>query len=108
MVQINRIEEIDTLFENNTIVLFYFSTPTCNVCKALLPKVENLLENFPEIEKRYIDMTRFKELSGKFSIFNFPTILVFIDKKETIRKSRFISIPELESLLTRYYSFIYQ
>ena len=32
------------IIENDEAALFYFSTPTCNVCKVLKPKVKELIE----------------------------------------------------------------
>jgi len=106
---ITTIEEFEETRNENLGVLFYFSTISCNVGEALEPKVLNLLEsNFPKIPFYYIDMNASPEVSAKNSVFVEPTILVFFDGKETIRKSRIISIPELSNAISRIYKLAFE
>jgi len=85
--------------------LFYFSHERCNVCKVLKPKISEMLQtNFPKIEMFYCDMELYPEISGQNSIFTVPTILVFFEGKEFLRKSRNIGVEELRNELDRTYS----
>jgi thioredoxin-like negative regulator of GroEL len=89
-------------------VLFYFSHEKCNVCKVLKPKIHDLLKaRFPKIEMIYCDTVLYPEIAGQNSIFTVPTILVFFDGKEFLRKSRNISIDELGNELNRPYSIFF-
>ena len=36
--------ELKTVLDEHPLILLYFSTPTCNVCKVLRPRVEALLK----------------------------------------------------------------
>ncbi len=82
----------------------YFSTPQCGVCKVLKPKVIELLEEkFPLMKFAYVDCEKAKELAAQNNIFAVPTILFFIDGKEIFRKSRNISIAEIEHDVARPY-----
>ncbi|MBI1933199.1 MAG: thioredoxin family protein [Ignavibacteriales bacterium] len=97
--------EYDEFIESNRAALFYFSTPQCNVCKVLKPKVQELLnEKFPKIKMAYVDCETMKEVAAQNRIFAVPTILVFIDGKEFLRKSRNISLLEFSDELERPYS----
>ncbi|MDH7603380.1 MAG: thioredoxin family protein [Melioribacter sp.] len=101
-------EEANKYFNTHKIVLTYFSTNDCNVCKVLKPKVKELIEyEFPLINFLYINVNESKEIAAQFSVFAIPTIILFIDGKEYIRKSRFINLEELKSELDRIYNLIF-
>jgi len=101
---VTTIEEFEETINANLGVLFYFSTISCNVGEALEPKILDLLENnFSKVPFYYVDMNASPEVSAKNSVFVEPTILVFFDGKETIRKSRIISIPDLSNSISRIY-----
>ena len=77
-------------------VLAYFSTPQCNVCKVLRPKLMTLIKQYyPDIICFYVDSTKLPEVSGQYSVFAVPTVLLFIDGKEFARKSRNFSPMQL-------------
>ena len=89
-------------------VCFYLSTPECNVCKVLKPKVIEMIENdFPEINFCYVDLNEAKEISGQLSVFAVPTILIYFEGKETIRASRNVHLIELHEQIDRYYKMIF-
>ncbi len=101
--------EFTKILEENLGVLYYFSRKTCNVGEALEPKIINLLEtNFPKIPFYFIDMDQTPEVSIKYNVHIEPTILVFFDKKETIRKSRNFSVLELSDAIKRIYKIAFE
>lgn len=94
--------------EESPAVCFYLSTPECNVCKVLKPKVIEMLEkDFPKIDFHYVDLNEATEIAGQLSVFTVPTILIFFDAKEMIRASRNIHIDELREQINRYYQMIF-
>jgi len=94
--------------ETNKAVCFYLSTPECNVCKVLKPKVMDMIENdFAEIRFCYVDLNEAKEISGQLSVFSVPTIIVYLEGKETIRASRNVHLEELREQIERYYKMIF-
>ena len=102
-------QEFQDILKNNLGVLFYFSTISCSVGEALEPKVIDLLaREYPKIPFYFIDMNASPEVSAKNSVFVEPTILVFFDGKETIRKSRIISILELSNSISRIYKLVFE
>lgn len=107
-ITINDVNELNELISKNDSVAAYFSTPDCNICKALKPKLKELLSlDFPEIKYVYVDLSRGKELSAQNSVFAVPTILFYFDGKELIRKSRNINLYQLKEELKRPYSFLF-
>lgn len=101
-------DDLIKLVEESPAVCFYLSTPECNVCKVLKPKViEMLVKDFPKIEFHYVDLNEAKEIAGQLSVFTVPTILIFFDGKEIIRASRNIHIEKLRELINRYYKMIF-
>lgn len=101
-------EEFLEISRSSTAVCFYLSTPECNVCKVLKPKVIEMIGNdFPEMNFCYVDLNEAKEISGQLSVFSVPTILVYFDGKETIRVSRNVHLEELREQIERYYKMIF-
>ncbi|MGH4140773.1 thioredoxin family protein [Clostridium sp.] len=107
MIELNTLDEIDEFIKNNTIAMLYFSSEACNVCGALLPKIEEMLIKFPEIVVSKISVDEFTEAAGQYSIFTLPGILVYIEGKEIIREARFISVEILEKTIERYYNMLF-
>lgn len=106
--EIKSTEEFELLKEKEAALLCYFSTENCNVCKVLKPKVAELLElEFPKMKAVYIPSDRFPAVAGQNRVFAAPTILVFFDGREYIRKSRNIGIEELRNEIARPYSLIF-
>ena len=102
-------EKISTFIEANDAVLLYFSTNSCSVGEALEPKVQSLITStFPKIKFISIDLNNNAEIAAKFSAFVQPTILIFFEGKETIRRSRNVSIFELEDTIKRPYQLIFE
>ncbi|MGK9475300.1 thioredoxin family protein [Melioribacter sp. OK-6-Me] len=92
------------LIKNNGIVLGYFSTPDCKVCKVLKPKVKELLEKeYPEVIFQYVDVSVDREVAAQLNVFAVPTLILFVDGKENFRLSRFVGLDELRDRISRIY-----
>jgi thiol-disulfide isomerase/thioredoxin len=98
------IEDIKKTIDENLAVMLYFSAPTCNVCHALKPKLLEAIEcNFKKFEVLSIDTSLEQESAAYFSVFAIPTVLVFLDGKEFLRKSRHMSVDEVVQEIKRPY-----
>lgn len=98
------IENINKTIEENLAVMLYFSAPTCNVCHALKPKLlEAISENFEKFEIVSVDVSLEQEVAAHFSVFAIPTVLIFLDGREFLRKSRHMSIDEVIREIKRPY-----
>ena len=90
------IDDIKRIIEENPAVMLYFSAPTCNVCHALKPKLLEAIENnFDKFEIVSVDTSVEQEIAAHFSVFAIPTVLIFLDGREFLRKSRHMSVDEV-------------
>jgi len=97
--------EINSEIENNLATMLYFSAPTCNVCHALKPKLLDAIDsNFKEFKIISIDVSEQQDIAASFSVFAIPTVLIFLDGKEFLRKSRHMSVEEVISEIERPYN----
>ncbi len=100
----NTIENIEKSIKENLAVMVYFSAPTCNVCHALKPKLLEALDtNFKEFKVESVDISVEEEIAPHFEVFAIPTVLVFLDGKEFLRKSRHMSVDEVIREIKRPY-----
>lgn len=98
------IDDIKKIIEENLAVMVYFSAPTCNVCHALKPKLLEAIEsNFEKFEIVSVDTSIDQETAAHFSVFAIPTVLIFLDGREFLRKSRHMSVDEVIREIKRPY-----
>jgi thioredoxin-like negative regulator of GroEL len=98
------LETLNQIIKENPAIMFYFSAPTCNVCHALKPKLlEAVSETFQTFEIISIDVSTNADIAAHFSVFAIPTVLVFLDGKEFLRKSRHMSVGEVINEIKRPY-----
>ena len=89
-------------------LLVYFFNDSCAPCLALRPKVKELLEkDFPGMDMIMVNAVENPGLPASMGVFSSPTVLLFFDGKETVRKSKFVSIPELKKAIDRYYQLLF-
>lgn len=105
---INEVEKLKESLKQHEMVLLYFSGKNCAVCHALKPKIETLFQTcFPFIKCIEIKTDEAIEASAYFGIFSLPSILLYVEEKEFLKKGRNISIElfkqEVERIYTLYY-----
>ena len=106
--EVKSYDEFLAFIEKETAVLAYFSTDVCSVCKVLKPKVEELLQSeFPNVKLLYVQSDKQPEIAAQNRVFAAPTLLVYFDGREHIRKSRNIGISELRQEISRPYSMMF-
>ena len=49
MKTVQEYSDLEQAIQENDLVFLYVSQPQCSVCQSLLPKVEELLEDYPLI-----------------------------------------------------------
>ncbi len=98
------LEDIENIIKEELAVMVYFSAPTCNVCHALKPKlVEAMESNFDQMKIVSVDVSETPEISSHYTVFAIPTVLVFLDGREFLRKSRHMSVAEVVDAVKRPY-----
>lgn len=99
---------LNKLIELEPAVAVYFSAPDCGVCHALRPKVEALFfDEFPVVNFVHIEIHKSPEISGEYNVFSTPTLLVFFEGKEFLRKVRLMGIQELQHKIERPYKMLF-
>lgn len=99
------LETIQQTVNGNDAVMLYFSAPTCNVCHALKPKlIEAITGEFPTFIIESIDISETPEIASQFTVFTIPTVLIFFQGREFLRKSRHMSVGEIIEDIRRPYT----
>ncbi|KRQ86198.1 Thioredoxin [Caloramator mitchellensis] len=107
MILLRTNDEISQFIQSNQMAVVYFTTEGCNVCKVLLPKIEEMLREYPEVSLAKVDISKTLEAAGAYSVFAYPTILLYIDGKEFSRESRYISLETFEETIKKYYKLLF-
>jgi thiol-disulfide isomerase/thioredoxin len=108
MEYINDLEKLNVSLKEHEMVLLYFSGKNCAVCHALKPKIEQMMQtSFPKIKLIEIKTDEAIEACAYFGIFSLPSLLLYVEEKEFLKKGRNISVElfkqEVERIYTLYY-----
>lgn len=97
-----------TFLQQYPICVLYFTTPDCGVCKVLKPKVAGLLaERFPAIGFAQVDCAVAPALAADMSVSTVPSLIVFTEERESLRKSRSFGLEGLATALERPYRLLF-
>ncbi len=106
--EISHIEELQHLLDSKPAVLVFFYSDDCSVCRAIKPRVRDLVEiSFPRMEQVNIHAERSPELMSRNLVFAFPTIIVFFEGREYLRKAGTFGILEFRNELNRLYHLMF-
>ncbi len=98
--------ELRRVINESPLLLLYYSTPTCSVCKSVRPKVEDLVAGTPPWQFHYVDVSKSPQIRGQGMIFNVPTLVLYAQGQEIKRLSRHFGFNELEEVMKRYQELI--
>lgn len=102
MKVINNIKEIDSIINNNDIVIAMFGSSNCGPCRVIKEKLDNYLALNNDVEGIYIPTEKHTQYCASHSIFMVPTLIVYVKGKETIKKIRNVSFMELEEQINHF------
>lgn len=89
-------------------MLAYFSSKNCSVCHVLEPKIEELIKSkFPKMKMVSVKSDEQPEIAADNRVFTAPTVVVFFEGREYIRKSRAFGLDELQAEIDRIYSMVF-
>ncbi|MCZ8521858.1 MULTISPECIES: thioredoxin family protein [Paenibacillus] len=100
-------DEVEVFLDKNRLSSLYISRPDCSVCHALLPKLQSLLMNYPNIQLGHINADQTEEVAAKFFVFSVPTILFMNHQREYLRTDRFVRLNELSDKIGELYDHIF-
>ena len=106
--EIKSLEELQQHIAEKPAVLAYFYNDNCAPCLSLRPKIIELIDNeFPKIELLFINSIQ-REIPAHYGVYDNPTLLVFFDRKEHVRESKYVSVAQLHNTIERYYNLMFE
>lgn len=103
MEKITGATQLSEILNQEDLVLVYVSQPACSVCQTLLPKVEELLNEYPKIKQLYLNSAEIPEAAGQLTVFTIPTVVFFVQGKESFRLARNFGLREITDKIERIY-----
>jgi thiol-disulfide isomerase/thioredoxin len=103
-MMLSKENDFSAFIADHPLCAVYFSGPDCAVCEALQPKLFDLLQQrFPRLALAEVDCSASPQLAAQQTVFTIPTLIVYLDGREGIRKVRSFSLAELAAELQRPY-----
>ena len=104
MFEVTDIEQLEKI-KTSGAVFILFGGKRCNVCHALRPQLENMLEShFPDITSVYIDCEASPDICAQHSVFSLPVVQFYIDGKKVTEFARSFSVEQLRQSMYRSYA----
>lgn len=103
LIDLTSLKMVEEFLENSELSVLYVSRSECSVCHAILPKLRELLDDYPRIQLGHVDANEVEEVAERLLIFTVPIILLIVDQKEYIREDRFVRFDRLKEKLERLY-----
>ncbi|MFW5794104.1 MAG: thioredoxin family protein [Bacillota bacterium] len=98
---INNYQKFEEIIKDELVVVIA-KTKHCNVCKPLTDKLNNFMDDYPNIPAYQLYLEDVEIFQGQHLVFTVPTILVFSESKEILRESRYIDFKKIERLFKLY------
>lgn len=103
------IHYFNVLREERESFYIYFSAPNCGVCQVLYPKLKAMMDiEFPKLKAFEVNTSIQPEIAAQLQLFTNPSLLVFFEGKEFLRRSRAIGLSEVKEALDRTYRLVYE
>jgi len=107
-MQINSLKYIEVLKEQEASFYIYFSSPNCSVCRVLKPKLMNFMQaSYVNLQSYEVDTASQPEIVAQLGFYANPSFIVFLNGKEFFRRSRSISLQEIDESLSRPYGLMF-
>jgi thioredoxin-like negative regulator of GroEL len=102
-------EELNRQIAERPALAVWFSGPDCGVCSSLKPKLEQLFaDRFPSFILSEINCAALPECAAAYLVFSVPTLIIFLQGRESLRTGRNISLSELSTRLERSYALLFE
>ena len=79
MIEIKSQEEFDNLIKTNNNVIVDFWAPWCGPCKMVIPLVERLSEESPNVTFAKVNIDEVVDVPTKYNVRSIPTLIKFKD-----------------------------
>ncbi len=105
--EILSLEELQNCIIEEPALLAYFYNDNCAPCLSLRPKIIDMVEKqFPKLTLHFVNSAK-SDIPANYGVYDNPTLLVFFDRKEYIRESKYVSTALLSEKVQRYYDMIF-
>lgn len=94
--EMTSLEETTQMIQNEKLVFLFLYGEHCSVCHGVLPQIKPMIDGYNEIEAVQADIEKLPALSGEFTVFTVPAVLLFLEGKEVSRFARFIEKDKLK------------
>jgi thioredoxin 1 len=94
------VDNIDTIKNGNVLVDFY--TTTCGPCRALNPVLEEIDQEFDNVQVAKIEVTRNPAASQVFGVMTVPTVMFLQDSQVKEVSQGFSGKADLTSMIKRH------
>jgi len=106
--ELNELSQLQNAVANDDALIAYFYSDNCAPCLSLRPKIKDMIaRKYPKMKLYFINSEKYPNMTSAYSIFSNPTLLTYFDRKEYLRKSKFVSIPEMEEGIDRLYNMMF-
>lgn len=107
-MQIESLAEIEKLKAQEESFYIYFSSPNCGVCQILKPKLSSFMKgNYPKIQACQVDTVLNPDIAAQLGFYTNPSFLIYLNGREYLRRSRSISLQEIDETLVRPYKLMF-
>ena len=104
MQELTSIEALEDMKYSGAVFIL-FGGKQCNVCQALRPQLEAMLEtHFPDMTAAYIDCELSADICAQHSVFSLPVVQVYIEGMKISEAARSFSVEQLRQSIQRSYS----
>ncbi|EHJ08944.1 thioredoxin family protein [Staphylococcus simiae] len=97
--QLNSVDEFKVFIQQYPLTVVHVMRDNCSVCHAVLPQIQDLMSNYPNVPLGVINQSHVEDIAGELNIFTVPVDLIFMDGKEMHRQGRFIDMQRFEHYL---------
>lgn len=93
------IEDFHDFIVSHDLAVIHVMRDRCSVCRAVLPQIEGLVNDFPQVALGVINQSHLEAIASELSIYTAPVDLIYLKGKEMHRQGRFIYMQQFEHQL---------
>lgn len=98
-INLNSVTAFYQFINDHAIAVVHVMRDNCSVCHAVLPQIEDIVHEYPNVAFGVINQSQVEAIAGELTIFTVPVDLIFLNGKEMHRQGRFIDMQQFEKQL---------